>query len=128
MPNPTSRREFILRALITVCGGALASACAIERSTNDQPTSAPATASRLTPTLDPSLRQPAVANISTVTRTLPPTSAPPRSGGTLRYTTIGEFLTLDPSGISPQTADNIWSVWDRLTAYDSNGEPQPMRF
>jgi peptide/nickel transport system substrate-binding protein len=54
------------------------------------------------------------------------TVSAPRRGGTLRYGTIGDYTSLEPGIISTQLADNVWSVWDRLTVYDEHHMPQPL--
>lgn len=54
-----------------------------------------------------------------------PAAGQPKSGGVLRVGQVGDLATLDGT-FTPGVADIAWSVYDRLTAYDDKGQPQPM--
>ncbi|MBO0884028.1 MAG: ABC transporter substrate-binding protein, partial [Mycobacterium sp.] len=47
-------------------------------------------------------------------------------GGTLRAGLIGDVGAINPHVIGPQPLQTIFSIWDRLIAYDNAGKPQPM--
>ena len=60
-----------------------------------------------------------------------PTSVPlagtaqqPRRGGTLRVGQVGDIARLDGQLVT--AVDTTWMPYDRLTAYDTNLQPQPM--
>jgi peptide/nickel transport system substrate-binding protein len=122
-----TRRNLLIRAGAGVLGSALLGACSTVRPTSGQPTASDLAAIGSTPT------SVLVPTSATVTRTAgtsatggPTATQTPRSGGMLRYGTIGDYSGLDAGNISLQLADNLWSVWDRLTVYDSNMQLQPM--
>jgi peptide/nickel transport system substrate-binding protein len=123
-PAPKTRREFLIRASLTFLGGTLLVACSSPRTTTSQPSAQGVASSSETPSA-----QLAVATATTIGRRIaatPNAAATPRRGGTLRYGTIGDYTSIDAGIISTQLADNVWSVWDRLTQYDLNSQPQPM--
>ena len=47
-------------------------------------------------------------------------------GGTLRAGLIGDVGAINPHAIGPQPLQTIFSIWDRLIAYDTSGKAQPM--
>jgi peptide/nickel transport system substrate-binding protein len=47
-------------------------------------------------------------------------------GGSLRAGLIGDVGAINPHAIGPQPLQTIFSIWDRLIAYDTSGTPQPM--
>ena len=53
-------------------------------------------------------------------------AAQPKSGGTLRAGLVGDVGVINPHNIGPQPLQTIFSIWDRLIAYDASGKPQPM--
>jgi peptide/nickel transport system substrate-binding protein len=115
-PRPVTRRELLNRAgkgLFGVSLGGLAAACSAPE---------PPQAAVSTETV-----RPRVAAIAATTLPVP-TSPPevPHSGGILRFGTIGDFANLEGQTTLPNTLDNLWSVWDRLSFYDDARRPQPM--
>ncbi|HEY1293370.1 MAG TPA: ABC transporter substrate-binding protein [Chloroflexota bacterium] len=69
------------------------------------------------------------APASTVAVPAPTQAAPqaqPQRGGTLRAGLIGDVGAINPHAIGPQPLQTIFSIWDRLLAYDTSGKPQPM--
>src|SRR5947207_1838006 len=92
-------------ALLTACGAQAPSAPA---------SGAPAAA----PTGSGAQAQP-IAQTST-------TSSQPQRGGTLRAGMVGDVGAINPHAIGPQPLQTIFSIWDRLIAYDATGKPQPM--
>jgi len=71
----------------------------------------------------PSTPTPTVA-VRAPTQTAP--QAQPQRGGTLRAGLIGDVGAINPHAIGPQPLQTIFSIWDRLVAYDTSGKPQPM--
>ena len=59
-------------------------------------------------------------------RPAPTSTGQPRRGGTLRAGLVGDVGVINPHAIGPQPLQTIFSVWDRLIAYDASGKPQPM--
>jgi peptide/nickel transport system substrate-binding protein len=53
-------------------------------------------------------------------------AAQAKSGGTLRAGLVGDIGLINPHAIGPQPLQTIFSIWDRLIAYDTSGKPQPM--
>ena len=53
-------------------------------------------------------------------------AAATQRGGTLRAGLIGDVGAINPHAIGPQPLQTIFSIWDRLIAYDNSGKPQPM--
>jgi peptide/nickel transport system substrate-binding protein len=69
----------------------------------------------------------AVATVATSAATAAtPATAPQRRGGDLRIGQAIDIVTLDPHFYGTGTTDNVFLVYDRLTAYDLNRKPQPM--
>jgi peptide/nickel transport system substrate-binding protein len=114
-----NRRTFIGRVcgvaalpLLAACGQATAPAA---------PTAAPAAAAK--PTVAPVAAAPAApASVSTPA----PAAAQPRTGGTLRAATVGEYVTLDGHYYSPKVGLATWVIHDTLTRYDDELKVQPM--
>ncbi len=52
--------------------------------------------------------------------------AQPKRGGTLRSGITGDIATLDGTVTGVNQYETVWLVYDRLTAYDLNLQPQPM--
>jgi peptide/nickel transport system substrate-binding protein len=50
----------------------------------------------------------------------------PKRGGSLRAGLVGDVGAISPHTIGPQPLQTIFSIWDRLIAYDASGKPQPM--
>jgi len=70
---------------------------------------------------------PPPAPTSAAAATAPSTPEPqPQRGGTLRAGMIGDVGAINPHAIGPQPLQTIFSIWDRLLAYDNTGRPQPM--
>lgn len=60
---------------------------------------------------------------------MPPGGAPsatPTSGGTLRLAVSSDLTSLEGQLGIPPAVDTLWQVYDRLTEYDDQGQPQPM--
>ena len=55
-----------------------------------------------------------------------PAAAQPKRGGTLRAGLVGDVGVISPHTIGPQPLQTIFSIWDRLIAYNAAGKPQPM--
>jgi peptide/nickel transport system substrate-binding protein len=53
-------------------------------------------------------------------------AAKPRRGGTLRSGMTGNITTLDGTFTGVNQYETVWLIYDRLTAYDLNLQPQPM--
>ncbi len=69
---------------------------------------------------------PAGQGASSAFGTAPPAGVDqPKRGGTLRLT-MAEPSPLDGHVISPNVFDSVWMIYDTLTAYDENLQPQPM--
>jgi peptide/nickel transport system substrate-binding protein len=56
----------------------------------------------------------------------PATASQPQRGGVLRAGMVGDVGAINPHAIGPQPLQTIFSIWDRLIAYDATGKPQPM--
>jgi peptide/nickel transport system substrate-binding protein len=54
------------------------------------------------------------------------TSGQPKTGGTLRMGMVGDLTQLEGQLIIPGALDTLWQIYDRLTAYDDQLQPQPM--
>jgi peptide/nickel transport system substrate-binding protein len=54
------------------------------------------------------------------------TKAQPRTGGTLRGATVGEYVNIDGHYYSPRAGLSQWILYDTLTRYDDQLKPQPM--
>ena len=50
----------------------------------------------------------------------------PKSGGTLRAATVGEFVNIDGHYYSPKAGLATWMIYDTLTRYDDDLKVQPM--
>jgi len=110
-------RRAALRLLASSASVAVLSACGTQAApaqptTPPQPT--PAAASKPAPAAP----TPAPARAA----------AQPTRGGTLRAGLVGDIGLINPHAIGPQPLQTIFSIWDRLLAYDSGGstQPQPM--
>jgi peptide/nickel transport system substrate-binding protein len=107
-----TRRAFLARASACLPGVALAGAvgaCSPALPTTGQPTAGGAS-----------------GGVQPTSGAAPTADAKPRRGGTLHYGTIGDFATLEGQTLLPTALDTIWSVWDRLTTYDTSMQVQPM--
>ncbi len=103
-----SRRDA-LRMILSVSGLGVLSACTATNVAPAAPTAAPTLASK-----------PTAAQPTSVPR------AQVRTGGTLRYATTADVATLDPYLVTTNAMETSWLVFNRLTAYDANLEPQPV--
>jgi peptide/nickel transport system substrate-binding protein len=56
----------------------------------------------------------------------PATASQPQRGGVLRAGMVGDVGAINPHAIGPQPLQTIFSIWDRLIAYDPTGKPEPM--
>ncbi len=56
----------------------------------------------------------------------PTTQPQPKSGGTLRAATVGEFVNIDGHYYSPKAGLATWMMYDTLTRYDDELKVQPM--
>src|SRR5579864_6230951 len=114
MPSPLNRRSA-LRIFSLGAGAALVAACSPPVPAAAPPVTTSAPAATTAP-------QPAVA----------PTSAPqpaagqPKAGGTLRFAQTANPVSIDGNSIAGGGNETSWLVFDRLTQYDANRQPQPM--
>src|SRR5690242_12962323 len=67
---------------------------------------------------------PAPASPPATSAPAPTTAEQPRVGGTLRFGTIGDLLTLDGQDFS-SGGEGLLGVWDRLLEQDDKLVPQP---
>ncbi len=105
MSKDLNRRD-VLRILSLGAGAALVAACQPTAPLAPVvPTTAPAPASTAAP-------QPAAAQ--------------PKSGGTLRFAQTANPVSIDGNSIAGGGNETAWLVFDRLTTYDINRQPQPM--
>ena len=109
-------RRSALRLFGTSAGVALLSACGLA------PTPPPGTS----PPAAASTSRPAAPTAVNVQTPAPTPAAQPKSGGALRAGLVGDVGLINPHAIGPQPLQTIFSIWDRLIAYDANGKPQPM--
>jgi peptide/nickel transport system substrate-binding protein len=128
-------RRAILQLLAGGTGLALLAACG-QQAPAPAPTSAPAGQSAPAATTAPVSKPAEAAKPADAAKPAAPaaTAAPaaaqkpagqPKSGGTLRVGQVGDIATLDAT-FTPGSADTIWGIHDRLTAYDDKFQPQPM--
>ncbi|MBV9600415.1 MAG: ABC transporter substrate-binding protein [Chloroflexi bacterium] len=54
-----------------------------------------------------------------------PDTGRPKQGGTLRIGIPNDIPNLDPNYSSPYGFDTVWQIYDRLTQYDDQLQPQP---
>jgi peptide/nickel transport system substrate-binding protein len=88
-----------------------------------QPTAAAAQSTPVQPTPAPAATiAPAPAVASTVAASV---TTQPKAGGTFRLGMVGDISMLDGHIGTPAATDTIWSVYDRLTAYNLDKQPQP---
>ena len=101
-------RRDALRLLGLGAGAALVAACS------------PAA---LAPAAAPTLAPAAAANPQATSL---PAGAQPKSGGTLRFAQTANPVSIDGNSIAGGGNETAWLVFDRLTTYDANRQPQPM--
>src|SRR6185369_9110197 len=95
------------------------------------PASAPAPAAAA-PTTQPAAPAAAAAPAATpVSKPAASTPAPaaqaqPKTGGTLRAATVGEYVNIDGHYYSPKAGLATWIIYDTLTRYDDDFKVQPM--
>jgi peptide/nickel transport system substrate-binding protein len=114
-PARLSRRAA-LQLVLAGAGMAMLSACG-------QQAPAPGAAATAAPASKPASAAPTTTGAAATTAQKP--AGTPKSGGTLRVGQVGDIATLDAT-FTPGSADIIWSIHDRLTAYDDKFQPQPM--
>ena len=102
-------RRSALRLMATTGGLAVVAACA------PQAPSAPPAATV----------QPAAAPTPAASGATKPAAAAPRSGGTLRVAINADPAALDGHLFAAGRFDTTWLIYDRLTEYDLNVNPQP---
>src|SRR5258708_29584863 len=68
----------------------------------------------------------ATSSGAAITNTPAPAARQPKSGGTLRAGTVGEYVTLDGHYYSPKVGLATWIIYDTLTRYDDDLKVQPM--
>jgi peptide/nickel transport system substrate-binding protein len=120
-------------ALQLVAGGAsiaLASACAPTVPTAPAPAATTPPQPLTPPTAAPAAATSAPAAAASVpTATVVPAAKPGpqvKTGGTLRHAQTADVASLDPHLSTSASADTVYVVFDRLTAYDVDRRPQPM--
>lgn len=128
-----TRRELIRRVEMGLAGGIIAGV--LGSCTSALPTTGQATPTVLLvggstpgpPSTATSTSTSAVATLIPTSAPSPTTAATPRQGGTLRFGNVGDLLSLEGQTLRVDgTLDHLHSVWDRLIAFDSNSQPQPM--
>jgi peptide/nickel transport system substrate-binding protein len=114
-PQMTSRRAFLRQAAGLSLGLPLLAACG---------PSAPSVA----PTAKPAAGAPPAATSVGVSTPAPAAAAKPqpKSGGTIRAATVGEYVNIDGHYYSPRAGLSHWMLYDTLTRYDDQLKPQPM--
>jgi peptide/nickel transport system substrate-binding protein len=124
-----TRRELLASGSVALSAMALTGAigaCSPGRPAASQPVAPGAAVGQTsTPPVSSSAATPAI-NAVTSAATEPTTAATPRRGGTLRIGHTGFYPTLEGQTVLPSTNDLLWSMWDRLSAYDNTMQPQPM--
>ena len=73
----------------------------------------------------PSQSTPAAAQ-QPAAATTPPATSQPKLGGTLRYAQTSSPVSIDGNSIAGGGSETGWLVFDRLTTYDLQRNPQPM--
>jgi peptide/nickel transport system substrate-binding protein len=106
-----------IRLLLSSVGVSLVAACTAARS-------APPTAATTSGVAQPTAALTSVGTAST--KPTATTASTARSGGTLRYAITADVAALDPFLVGINGMETSWLVFDRLTAYDQNLQPQPM--
>jgi peptide/nickel transport system substrate-binding protein len=117
-PTAVNRRAFLARMVGVVAGLPLLAACA-PTAPSAAPTGQPA-AAVAAPT-----SQPAAAAVPASTPA-PAAKPQPKSGGTLRAATVGEYVNIDGHWYSPKAGLAVWMIYDTLTRYDDELKVQPM--
>ena len=111
-------RRATMRWLLAATGVGLLSGCA--QIAPAAPTPAPTLPTAAT---NPPTPAAGVVSVSTPAAATQPGS--PRTGGTLRFVTSSEPTSLDTHTIQAALFDNIFQVYDTLTAYDGDLTPKP---
>jgi len=109
-------RRTALRVLVSTGAVAVLAACGAP-----PPAAAPTAKPAAPPPAAPTA--PAAAQVSTPAAK--PAAAQPRSGGTLRTAISGDPASLDGHLFAAGRFDTTWLIYDRLTEYDLNVQPQP---
>ncbi len=133
-------RRFALRVLGAGAGLLAATACgpgtpaavptqAVTAASTPPPPAAATSTVQGTTSVTPTSVTPTSVTSTSVTpaaaaTTVTTPAGQPVAGGTLRIGTVGDLVTLDGHLHSGNTS--IWVVYDRLSAYDDNLNPQPM--
>ncbi len=130
-PTVVSRRTFLAYVAGVAVGLPLIAACA-PTAPSASPTSAPAPAGAA-PTSKPaaaSAPAPAITGGGAASTPAPAAQqrpqSQPKSGGTLRAATVGEFVNIDGHYYSPKAGLAMWMIYDTLTRYDDDLKVQPM--
>jgi peptide/nickel transport system substrate-binding protein len=117
-------RRATLRLLLSGAGLAMLAACG-----QQAPAPAPGAPATTAPASKPAGAAPTTAASQAAGSSAPAAAqqpaGQPKSGGTLRVGQVGDIATLDAT-FTPGSADIIWGIHDRLTAYDDKFQPQPM--
>jgi peptide/nickel transport system substrate-binding protein len=116
-PTAVSRRAFLVSMAAVVAGLPLVAACA--------PT-APSAAPGAAATSKPAAAGAAAPASTGASTPAPAAQAQPKSGGTLRAATVGEFVNIDGHYYSPKAGLATWIMYDTLTRYDDELKVQPM--
>ena len=125
-----SRRAFLTSMAAVAAGLPLLAACA-PAAPSPAPTSKPAAAGAA-PTSAPAAAgpaptsKPAAAAPAPASTPAPAAKAQPKSGGTLRAATVGEYVNIDGHWYSPKAGLAVWLIYDTLTRYDDDLKVQPM--
>jgi peptide/nickel transport system substrate-binding protein len=104
-------RRNALRLLSLGAGATLVAACS--------PAAVP-------PAAAPTTAPPAPPASTNAQVTAQPAAAQPKSGGTLRFAQTANPVSIDGNSIAGGGNETAWLVFDRLTTYDVNRQPQPM--
>src|SRR5687768_6547095 len=109
-------RRTALRVLVSTGAVAVLAACGAPP---------PAAAPTVKPAAPPPAPAATAASAAQVATPPKPAANQPRSGGTLRTAISGDPASLDGHLFAAGRFDTTWLIYDRLTEYDLNVNPQP---
>ncbi|MBV9324168.1 MAG: ABC transporter substrate-binding protein [Chloroflexi bacterium] len=117
----TTSRRRALQLLGVGSGTLLLAACgAAATPVSPAPTTAPPTNTGATPAAAPT-----TASVQVQPTAAPNAAGTPRTGGTMRAVQAGDLASLDGHYYTPSNGLSVWIIFDTLTAYDDNLQPQP---
>jgi peptide/nickel transport system substrate-binding protein len=127
VPTAVSRRAFLAGMAGIAFGLPLLAACA-PAAPSAAPTAKPANAGTAPASTSSAAGSAPTANPAAGAASTPVAAAQPqpKSGGTLRAATVGEFVNIDGHYYSPKAGLATWMIYDTLTRYDDDLKVQPM--